>query len=122
MSELTQEQLKIFITRFYAKVRQDELLGVVFNDVAQVDWGHHIPLLCKFWNSIMLGTKEYHGNAYIKHVTLSTKTLITDSHFERWLNLFKETAEAILSVEDAQKIMERATMIAKSLQYGMQIQ
>lgn len=122
MSELTQEQLKTFVMRFYAKVQQDELLGVVFNEIAQVDWDNHIPLLCKFWNSIMLGTKEYRGNAYYKHVELSKKTLITHSHFDRWLRLFEETAIANLSLQDAQTIVERATMIAKSLKHGMQIQ
>lgn len=122
MSELTQAQLKTLIINFYAKVRKDDLLGPVFNDVAKVNWDHHIPLLCKFWNSVMLGAREYHGNAYGKHIEISKKILINDSHFERWLMLFKETAESTLSVEHAKEIVRRANLIAESLKHGMLIQ
>jgi hemoglobin len=119
MSGLTQEQLKILVMRFYNQVRQDELLGFIFDDVAQVNWDEHIPKLCKFWNSIMLGTREYHGNAFDKHVKLGQTTLITHLHFDRWLTLFKETAEANLAIKDAQLLVERASLIARRLKQGM---
>lgn len=49
------------------------ILAPIFNDFAKVDWDEHIPLLCQFWNSIMLKTNEYRGNAYAKHVLLLIK-------------------------------------------------
>jgi hemoglobin len=69
----------------------------------------------------MLGTNEYHGGAYGKHVMLAQKTSISQAHFERWLELFSAEAKATLPEPYAKTIVERARMIAQSLQYGMNI-
>lgn len=107
------------VTSFYKKVQADELLGPVFNDIVQVDWQEHLLLLNKFWRSIMLKTREYHGNAYSKHAFLAQKTLITEAHFARWLNLFTQEAHDYLSAEDADTIVVRANSIANSLRRAM---
>lgn len=39
----TVEEVTELVRRFYREVAQDELLGSVFNDVAQVDWAEHLP-------------------------------------------------------------------------------
>ncbi|MFZ2315599.1 MAG: group III truncated hemoglobin [Gammaproteobacteria bacterium] len=118
MIELTKEHIKQLVFHFYAKVQQDELLGPIFNDVAKVDWDHHIPLICQFWNSIMLKTNEYHSNAYRKHVLLGEKINLTEAHFTRWLMLFQEEAFKHLPAPAAQLITEKAAMIADSLKIG----
>jgi hemoglobin len=119
MTALTTEHIKTLVTHFYQQVQKDEVLGAVFNDVAQVDWEKHIPLLCQFWNSVMLKTNEYHGNAYQKHVLLKELTAIKEEHFMRWLNLFKQEAEKHLPQDAAAEIMQRASLIAESLKFGM---
>lgn len=118
MNQLTQEHIKTLVSHFYQKVQNDEILGPVFNDVAKVDWDHHIPLICEFWNSIMLKTNEYHGNAYRKHVLLGDKTEVTEKHFARWLALFEEEAFKHLPDQAARSITEKAHMIASSLRIG----
>jgi hemoglobin len=118
MTQLTREHIKKLVIHFYQKVRNDEMLGPIFNDVAKVDWDHHIPLICQFWNSIMLKTNEYHSNAYRKHVILGEKTNLTEAHFTRWLMLFQEEAFKHLPTEEAQLIIDKATMIASSLKIG----
>lgn len=118
MSQLTTEHIKKLVTHFYQKVQRDEILGPIFNDVAKVDWDHHLPLICQFWNSIMLKTNEYHGNAYRKHVVLGAKTTLTESHFARWLMLFHEEALKHLPFEAAQLITDKAKMIGESLKIG----
>ncbi|MEO8401230.1 MAG: group III truncated hemoglobin [Gammaproteobacteria bacterium] len=118
MTQLTKEHIKKLVIHFYQKVRNDEMLGPIFNDVAKVDWDHHIPLICQFWNSIMLKTNEYHSNAYRKHVMLGEKTNLTEAHFTRWLTLFQEEAFKHLPVAEAQLITDKATMIASSLKIG----
>lgn len=119
MSELSKEQLKELVIEFYDQVKADDLLGPIFNDVAKVDWEHHIPLLTGFWCNIMLGTNDYRGGAYGKHVALSQIATVTMQHFERWLMLFEKVAQAKLPEPDAKLIVERANMIARSLQFGM---
>lgn len=118
MSQLTSEHIKNLVTHFYQKIQCDKVLGPIFNDIAQVDWDHHIPLLCQFWNSIMLKTNEYHGNAYRKHVILGETTQLTEAHFSRWLVIFQEEAFKYLPIQSAQLITEKAYMIAESLKIG----
>lgn len=116
MPNLNQEKLAHFVKNFYAKVNKDPLLGPIFNDIAEVDWDEHIPKLCSFWNSIMLGTNEYKGNAMIKHLDLNKKVALTPKHFERWLYLFEQEAHIALPEDSAQLIIERAHIIADNIQ------
>lgn len=119
MTPLTKEHIECLVTHFYHKVQNDELLGPIFNNVAKVNWDEHIPLLCKFWNNIMLKSNEYHGNAYQKHVAIKAHISIHEEHFNRWLNLFKEEAENHLPNEAAKEIIYKASLIAESLKFGM---
>lgn len=118
MNQLTTDHIKNLVTHFYQKIRRDEVLGPIFNDVAKVDWDHHIPLICQFWNSIMLKTNEYHSNAYRKHVILGEKIALTEAHFSRWLMLFGEEAVKYLPMQEAHLIVKKAHMIAESLKIG----
>lgn len=118
MTELNKTHIENLVTHFYQKVRKDEVLGPIF-DKAKVDWKEHISLLCQFWNSVMLKTNEYHGNAYQKHISLQKLAPIEAHHFIRWLNLFKDEALYHLPIESAQEIIHRASLIAESLKFGI---
>jgi hemoglobin len=115
MNTLTASQINRLVHNFYARVEHDAILGPIFNDVAQVDWEEHLPKLCAFWNSVMLGTNEYRGNAMLKHLELNRQFKLTPEHFEHWLNLFKQEAIAALSADDAKLIVARASLIADSI-------
>ena len=117
--ELSRHHIENLVKNFYQKIEEDDLLGPVFNEVAKVDWDHHIPLICQFWNSIMLKTNEYHGNAYMKHITLGKLTEIQDAHFTRWLTLFKQEAMKHLPEKWAKEIIDRSILIAASLRHGL---
>lgn len=118
MTELNKTHIKNLVTHFYQKVQQDKILSPIF-DEAKIDWKEHIPLLCQFWNSVMLKTNEYHGNAYQKHLLLKQFSTIKEIHFTRWLNLFRDEALNHLPTESAQEIIHRASLIAESLKFGM---
>ncbi len=79
------------VRRFYADVAMDELLGPMFEDVAQVDWGEHLPKLTDFWCRALLGVQGYRGNPFRAHALVHAKRAFTPAHFERWLTLFHET-------------------------------
>ncbi len=81
------------VRRFYQGVAQDELLGPVFNDVAQVDWSEHLPKLTAFWCRALLGIEGYQGNPFRAHQLISQREPFTEAHFERWLELFHETLD-----------------------------
>ncbi len=81
------------VRRFYADVAQDDLLGPMFNDVAQVDWSEHLPKLTAFWCRALLAMPGYEGNPYRAHQLIDAKRPFTRAHFERWLDLFHETLD-----------------------------
>ncbi|MFN8038856.1 MAG: group III truncated hemoglobin [Acidimicrobiales bacterium] len=87
------EEIAEMVRRFYADVAQDELLGPVFNDVAQVDWSEHLPKLTAFWCRALLGLPGYVGNPFQAHAHIHGQRPFTAAHFERWLSLFHETLE-----------------------------
>lgn len=105
------------VKSFYTKVVEDELLGYIFNDVAQVNWDHHLPRMYDFWESILFGTQNFEGNPMDKHIQLSKQTPLTPAHFERWLNLFFETVDENFEGAKATEAKNRARSIAGIMQY-----
>ena len=87
---------------FYAKVRQDALLGPVF-DSRIADWDEHLERMCRFWSSVATMSGTYHGNPMAKHVALP----VDAAHFDRWLELFEATAVETC-VPDAADLFHRA--------------
>jgi hemoglobin len=99
---------------FYAKVRQDEMLGPVF--AAQIDdWEPHLERICAFWSSVALLSGRYHGRPMEKHLPLP----VDARHFDRWLAIFKDTAHEICPKVAAEHFIERARRIAESLEIGI---
>jgi hemoglobin len=103
------------VDRFYAKVREDELLGPVFNTRIE-DWDEHLAKLRAFWSSVVLMTGRYKGQPMPVHIAISE---ITDKHFERWLALFAETAKVVCPPDAAALFVDRSRRIADSLRLGI---
>ena len=61
------EEIAEMVRRFYQDVAQDDLLGPLFNDIAQVDWNEHLPKLTMFWCRALLGIEGYVGNPFRSH-------------------------------------------------------
>ena len=47
----TRRDIERLVDRFYDKVKADDLLGPVFNDVARVNWEKHLPVMYDFWDN-----------------------------------------------------------------------
>lgn len=56
----TEEEVSILVHAFYARVRQDEVLGPIFNTHI-VDWDHHLAKLTDFWSAILRRTARFSG-------------------------------------------------------------
>lgn len=113
---VTEAQLQILVDRFYTAVRQDPVLGPVFNGTVD-DWPEHLEKIAAFWSSVMLTTGRYKGNPMAAHLRLAE--VITPAMFDRWLGLWGETAEELLPAEDARAIRLKAERIAESLKLGL---
>lgn len=108
--------IQLLINSFYEKVRRDEEIGYLFNDVAKVDWEHHLPRMYDFWESILFETGGFSGNPMIAHLQLHQKSPLTPAHFAKWLKLFFETADELFDGDNTELIKQRAQSIATLIQ------
>ncbi|MET4805063.1 group III truncated hemoglobin [Limibacillus sp. MBR-115] len=102
------------VRRFYAKVRDDSLLGPIF-DARVEDWEVHLQRMCAFWSSVALLSGRYHGNPMVKHMPLPVDSL----HFDRWLDLFRRTVREVCPPAAEAHFIDRAERIAESLELGI---
>jgi hemoglobin len=104
------DDLSVLVNKFYARVRQDELIGPIFNDVAKVDWEEHIPKITDFWDAFMFGGEAYRGRPFPPHIPLGLKP----EHFKRWLELFFATVDELFIGQKADEIKMRAFNIGRN--------
>lgn len=109
--DLTQATIEEQIARFYARARNDDLLGPVFA-AAITDWPPHIARITAFWSRTLLGIGNYDGNALAEH----RKHPLTPEMFPRWLMLWGRTADELF---EAQVLKDRAARIGESLSQGL---
>jgi hemoglobin len=106
--------IETLVRAFYDRVRQDPLLGPIFESrVSQ--WEPHFDSMVAFWSSLTLQTGRYHGQPMAKHMVLA----VDAHHFDRWLALFEETARDLCPPAAAERFIERARRVAESLELGV---
>ena len=104
------EGLSRLLRHFYADVRQDPLIGPIFN--AQIkDWKHHLEVIASFWETIIGGPSTYARPMPMKHLTLRLR----EKDFERWLFLWQANCRTQLSSDVAKEMIELANHIAHRL-------
>jgi hemoglobin len=112
---VTEAMIRDLVHTFYARVRRDPLIGPIFNARIE-DWPAHLDKLCAFWSSVTLMTGRYKGTPMQVHAKLPD---ISREHFERWLALFRATAEDVCPDSAARLFIDRSERIAESLQLGI---
>jgi hemoglobin len=110
VTPITEAEISNLVDRFYAKVRLDPQIGPIFNEAVE-NWPAHLDLLKDFWSSVLLTTGRYKGNPLLAHFRLP----IEEKHFERWLALFTETANEVMSAPHAALVAQRAALIAVNM-------
>ena len=110
LSELTESSIGELVDRFYARVREDDQIGPIFNNVVE-SWDAHLSLLKDFWCTVLFAQRRYKGNPLLAHIHLP----IEDRFFDRWLGLFSEAAGEILTPHAAAIVVGRATQIATNM-------
>lgn len=107
-----------FVDRFYSRIREDELLGPIFNERI-ADWGEHLDRMKRFWRSILFNSAEFSGNPMLKHIVIPG---IDITHFSHWLELFYATLrEEEPDPQATSLVASRARMIADSLLTGIEM-
>lgn len=111
---IDEAMIERLVRAFYIAVQADPLLGPVFAEKI-ADWEPHLQRMFAFWSSVTLLTGVYHGRPMEKHMALA----VDAAHFDRWLALFAETAAATCPPAAAAHFVERARLIAASIEQGL---
>lgn len=108
-----------FVETFYARIREDALLGPIFAERI-ANWDHHLGRMKAFWGGVLLGSGEYTGNPMQKHFAIPG---LGADHFAHWLTLFYAVLDDLEPHPEASIIVAgRARMIADSLLTGITLQ
>lgn len=105
---------------FYRTALQDPLIGSFFTEVISLDFEHHIPLIIKFWDSILFGNTSYKGNPMIKHIELDRKSRLSKNHFDRWLMIWETTLTKSYRGPKQEEAIRRARDIAGLMLYKIE--
>lgn len=103
------------VAEFYRRAFADDLLGPVFVDIARVDLSVHLPVMCDFWETVLLRAGRYRRNALRPHIVLDAEAKLTSAHFARWLALWAATVDERHVGEKAELAKVQATRIAGSI-------
>jgi hemoglobin len=110
---LSLEDVKLLVDTFYGKVREDKLIGPIFDERIQDRWPEHLAKMYTFWQTVLLGEHTYYGSPFPPHAKLPVEKI----HFERWLTLFSETLNDLFTGEIAAEAMWRANKMAEMFQF-----
>jgi hemoglobin len=90
--------ISLLVKAFYAKVREDEMLGPIFaQHLSKEQWPEHLEKLTDFWESNLFGVAKFRGNPVEKHLKVdkTANYTIEQVHFGRWLQLWLETIDSL---------------------------
>src|ERR1043165_8016614 len=108
----TRNDIELLVNTFYEHVRKDDTIGYIFNAIIGEDWSHHLPIMYRFWESVLLSKPGYAGNAVKKHIDLDRKITLEKKHFERWIELWNRTVDSLFAGEVAELAKNRAFLMA----------
>lgn len=94
--------INLIVRTFYDQVRQDDLIGHIFNEQIS-DWDFHLERITNFWDQLVFQTRKYVGNPMETHVKVDQHAnySIEPVHFGRWLQLWFETIDGLYTGENA---------------------
>ena len=105
------EGLTRLLRHFYADLRQDPLIGPIFN--ARIEnWGEHLAIIANFWETVLGATRTYSGPMPAMHAPLG----LGPEHFERWLFLWQANCRGHLPPEVAGEMIDLARHLGRKLQ------
>ncbi|MBA4153554.1 group III truncated hemoglobin [Flavobacterium sp.] len=105
------------VDTFYEKIKTDQVIGFIFNEVANVNWESHLPKMYDFWENVLFFTGNFDGNPMQKHKELHNKCPLSHAHFDHWNEVFRLTVDELFVGEKAEEIKLRAKSISDVIMY-----
>lgn len=114
---LDRAMIREIVHHFYAQAREDPVIGPVFRaHVPDTQWQAHLDRIEAFWCSSLLGTGSYDGRPMPKHLAIGE---LDDSHFRRWLALFRHTVTTLCPPKTAALFVARSERIAEAFRINI---
>lgn len=104
----TLDDIKLLVDTFYSNIREDDLLGIIFQQNIQDRWPQHLDKMYRFWQTILLEEYTYDGRPFPPHAHLP----IGPVHFQQWLALFTLTIDGLFQGDKAEEAKWRAQKMA----------
>lgn len=111
MDITTPGDIQRLVDTFYGRVRQDELIGPVFNAVVGDHWDTHLPKMYAFWGMSLFGEGGYRGNAVQQHVEIDRRFPLEAPHFDRWIALWQDTVDGLFEGQVAADAKKKAGLM-----------
>jgi hemoglobin len=110
---IAESQIRDLVFTFYDRVRDDDVLGPVFEARLAGRWDDHLERMCDFWSTVLLATGRFRGNPAAVHARIPG---IRPEHFDRWIELFGQTAFDVLPAPVATDVVGRSTRMRRGLE------
>ncbi|GGE66640.1 hemoglobin [Pedobacter psychrotolerans] len=107
----------LLVDCFYSKVQDNQTIGPIFTQIANVNWSHHLPKMYDFWESILFGKAIYKGNPMLTHFSLNQHAPLKEEEFKTWKMIFFNTVDELFAGENAETIKQKAQSIADLMHF-----
>ena len=106
------DDIKTMVNSFYSQVRENELIGPIFDEVIQDRWGVHLEKMYTFWQTILFEEHTYFGSPFPPHAKLPVEA----KHFEQWVSIFNQNMDNLFEGPKAEEAKWRAAKMAQMFQ------
>ncbi|MGE9312236.1 group III truncated hemoglobin [Niabella sp. CJ426] len=107
------EDIRLLVNSFYTSVRNNELLGPIFNERIGERWPEHLEKMYRFWQTVLLDDHTYFGSPFPPHAQLPVDQL----HFDTWLQLWYGTVDQYFQGKKADEAKWRGDKMAAMFLY-----
>jgi hemoglobin len=104
----TLKDIHLLVDTFYAKVKEDQIIGFFFNERLKGRWEAHHKKLYRFWHTVLLRRPDYFGNPVPMHFNMQIKK----AHFDHWLQVWCTTVDELFEGPIAERAKFRGKTMA----------
>lgn len=112
----TLEDIQLLVNTFYSRVRENKLLGPIFNEKIGDRWPEHLEKMYRFWQTVLLEVHTYSGSPFPPHAKLP----VSQEHFDNWLKLWHGTIDEFFAGEKAEDAKWRGDRMAEMFMYKIE--
>lgn len=114
---LSHAAIKDLVALFYARIREDAVLGPVFTDIIGEEWSTHLEKVAAFWRYATRLDRTYDARNFMLSHTRHMR--IQASLLPRWLMIFRKSARDACTEEAADHLIDIAERMAVSLEMSL---